>query len=117
MLKGRFVRERRLAIAFALVSLLVAGCDPGWFLYGRNDSSEPVTIRFVSPSFSDVYRMAPDFFGRIYSEIGAVEALIQIIDVNCDPLQSMSAPEYGDVLVTVSPEGDLLVQAHHPSRR
>jgi hypothetical protein len=88
----------------ALLGVLSWGCDPGWFLYARNNSAETVLVRLASLAFTDVYEVPPGFEGRLYAEIGTFEGGVELLNPQCDLLDDARLPEAGAVLVTIHPE-------------
>lgn len=113
----RHRRGRHVAAMSMLALMVLAGCDRGWFLWGRNTTDEAVVIRLVTPTFTSVYRLPPGFYGHLETEIGTLhDAAVELIGTDCSTIQSESAPAEGDVLVTVLRGGAINVEpTAHPS--
>jgi hypothetical protein len=100
-----------------LAVIALAGCDRGWFLWGRNTTDEAAVIRLVTPAFTSVFRLPPGFHGHLETEIGTLhDATVELVDTDCSTIQSESAPAEGDVLVTVLSDEAINVEpTAHPS--
>lgn len=91
-------------------AMLLVGCDSDWFLYARNETNEPVVLRVVSPTFTEVFSVPRGFDGYVDSETGTHDAVIELVDQECTVVQSVRSARVGASLVTVMPDGRLTIE-------
>lgn len=95
-------QRSRLILVATIVAVVTAGCQPDWFLYARNASDEKVLLRVVyTRSDVEVFRLPAGFDGYLGGRGGQEDALVELLDVTCRLLESMTAPDTGAVQVTI----------------
>ena len=83
-------RSLRTVMAAAVVALTLAACDPGWDLFGTNDSDTTVLVRLTRPGRVAVYQVPAGFDGIVEGSIGtSIDADVSVLRADCSVLHEL----------------------------
>lgn len=100
------VRSLFLIVWIAFASIL-AGCDPGWWVYAKNETGEVAYLRVSMVEDTLVFRLPPAFDGTLYSSIGSRTAVVQLLKEDCSLLHTASLPAANAVLVVINEDSTI----------
>lgn len=101
--------QTRRAISVAIASVVLCACEPGWFLYGVNDSRSEYWVRISEPSSVRVYALPVGFDGHVVSDTAPFEAKIEVITTDCEPVAALAIASTGSNAITIAGDDSVSV--------
>ena len=100
---------RRWVLFILGASAIAVGCEPGWFLYARNDTDQTHLLRVASPTFTDVFSIPPRFDGYVDTESAEFDARLEVLTEGCTVLSAAVPPTRGYLKATIGAGGSISI--------